>query len=82
MPKSHDQPDNAQRISRLGLGKMLAYRYLDTPKLEQTLQSLVSSEDIRTACLVHKDLVGGEEARNQLLDWIEVKIASGSTDRI
>lgn len=82
VPKSHDQPDNAQRISRLGLGKMLAYRYLDTPKLEQTLQSLVSSEDIRTACLVHKDLVGGEEARNQLLDWIEVKIASGSTDRI
>ncbi|GAT33857.1 rhamnosyltransferase subunit B [Terrimicrobium sacchariphilum] len=74
IPKSHDQPDNAQRISRLGLGKMLAYRHLDTPRLAATLQELISSDKIRATCQSYSGCVGGEAARSELIDWIEERV--------
>ncbi len=79
IPKSHDQPDNAQRISRLGLGKMLTYKALDTPQLEQTLQELVASQDIKNTCNAFKTRVGGEAAKGELLDWIEQRVFSHTT---
>ncbi len=75
VPKSHDQPDNAQRITRLGLGKMLAYRALDNSRLEEALSDLLASSNIRKTCEAYKDRVGGEAARNEMLDWIEHKVA-------
>lgn len=83
VPKSHDQPDNAQRISKLGLGKMLTYRHLDTPHLEKALEELISSKEIKAACLAYQDRVGGEAARQELLDWIEEQISTNQrADRI
>jgi Glycosyl transferases, related to UDP-glucuronosyltransferase len=35
VPRSHDQPDNASRIGKLGLGKSLSYRKIDKPICEQ-----------------------------------------------
>jgi rhamnosyltransferase subunit B len=35
IPRSHDQPDNAQRIVQLGLGKALSYRHTDTTTRSQ-----------------------------------------------
>lgn len=74
IPRSHDQPDNAQRIARLGLGKMLTYRHLDTPHLARTLRELIDSDTIRTACQSYSGRVGGETAKSKLIDWIERQV--------
>jgi len=44
VPRSHDQPDNARRIARLGLGGTLTYPRLDSPALENMLRALLDDD--------------------------------------
>ncbi len=44
IPRSHDQPDNANRITKLGLGKALSYRKIDNTELSKTLRELLESK--------------------------------------
>lgn len=50
VPRSHDQPDNARRIVRLGLGRTLAYPRLDTTALPETLRDLLADPGLPARC--------------------------------
>jgi rhamnosyltransferase subunit B len=71
IPRSHDQPDNAQRIVRLGLGKALSYRRTDTAQLALTLQKLLASETISTRCQEFQQRVLRTDTLSDVLDWAE-----------
>jgi rhamnosyltransferase subunit B len=50
IPRVNDQPDNARRLSRLGVAKVLAPEWVSTDRLVQTLQRLLTDAEIQQAC--------------------------------
>ena len=50
MPLSHDQPDNAARLRRLGVGAALAPRRFTGPRVVEALDRLLRSETVRRRC--------------------------------
>jgi len=69
IPRSHDQPDNAARIVRLGLGHTLSYGKLDTPALAQSLGNLLASRHITSRCLEFKARMQSTDPLPALCDW-------------
>jgi rhamnosyltransferase subunit B len=47
MPMSHDQPDNAQRLEQLGVGKMLLPRAFTGPAVASHLATLLDAPEVR-----------------------------------
>ena len=50
MPMSQDQPDNAARISRLGVGKVLLPEKFMPQNISAALQDLLDNPEIRRNC--------------------------------
>jgi len=50
MPMSHDQPDNASRVKRLGLGDYLYPNKFRAPAIAEKLRQITTSPDVRHAC--------------------------------
>jgi UDP:flavonoid glycosyltransferase YjiC (YdhE family) len=50
VPRAHDQPDNAARLSRLGVGTTLAPTTYRGKPVAARLRDLLTSESTRTAC--------------------------------
>ena len=50
MPMAHDQPDNAARIERLGVGATLWPRQFRGPALSKALDRLLNSPPVRERC--------------------------------
>jgi UDP:flavonoid glycosyltransferase YjiC (YdhE family) len=50
MPLAHDQPDNADRVCRLGAGAMLPPARFRGPVVAKVLRRLLESADVRAAC--------------------------------
>jgi rhamnosyltransferase subunit B len=71
IPRSHDQPDNAQRIVRLGLGNTLRYKDIDTPALIETLRRLLNSPFIPENCRRYREKMQTENRLPALCDWAE-----------
>lgn len=63
-PTAHDQPDNAERLLRLGAGAVLPKGRFRGPLLARALEELLGSERIRSTC---RDLQG-RMARSRPLD--------------
>jgi rhamnosyltransferase subunit B len=58
VPLAHDQPDNAVRVCRLGVGDMLVPKKYRTGTVLQRLRGLLESPTIRATCLHRaRDLV-------------------------
>jgi UDP:flavonoid glycosyltransferase YjiC (YdhE family) len=51
VPNAHDQPDNGQRIERLGLGRMLAQRGYSIRAAARVISEVSQSAGIRARCL-------------------------------
>ncbi len=50
MPLSHDQPDNADRLKRLGVGDSLKPSVFQGPKVATVLHRLLSSKSVQDCC--------------------------------
>jgi rhamnosyltransferase subunit B len=74
IPRAHDQPDNACRIVRLGLGNTLSYRRIDGANLTAALENLLESKTILTRCQEFRTRVLAENTLSEVCDWAE-KIA-------
>ena len=71
IPRSHDQPDNAQRIVKLGLGKALSYRHTDTARLATTLRQLLASATIFSPLPRVPAASAADHTLSDVLDWAE-----------
>ena len=71
VPRSHDQPDNASRIGKLGLGKSLSYRKIDKVDLRASLMELLASKVIASRCAEFQKKVTGEKTLANLCAWAE-----------
>jgi rhamnosyltransferase subunit B len=78
MPLSHDQPDNAARVQRLGVGDSLKLKQFTGPNVERKLRPLLESESVRRSCRDVASRFVGVDAIGQTCDLIETLVASPS----
>ena len=71
IPRSHDQPDNAARVVRLGLGKTFSYRRMDGADLAAALKDLLASRIILSRCREFKGRLVAEDTLSEVCDWAE-----------
>jgi UDP:flavonoid glycosyltransferase YjiC (YdhE family) len=61
MPFAHDQPDNAARVERLGVARVLPRRELSADTLAGELDALLDDEEYRRRAEEVGQIVGGED---------------------
>lgn len=50
MPMAHDQPDNAGRIERLGVGDAISRSFFWTGRVAEKLKRLIDNDQVRASC--------------------------------
>jgi rhamnosyltransferase subunit B len=71
VPRSHDQPDNARRLTRLGVGAGLAYGRLTADTAAAALRGLLDSPVTRAACASYQKKILSDDPLPRLCDWAE-----------
>ena len=71
VPHSNDQPDNAHRIARLGLGARIYPERYKAKSVARILRELVSSRDTRNRCQQFAAAIDSEFALEHACDLIE-----------
>ncbi len=71
MPLSFDQPDNAIRLERLGVGRHLAPSAFGADSLGRSLEGLLESEDVRRACRSVASRFAGKDPVADTCDLLE-----------
>jgi rhamnosyltransferase subunit B len=71
IPRSHDQPDNAWRITRLGLGDTVRYRQIGFAHVSATLQNLLNSSTVAERCREFQRRMTHADPLEPLCDWAE-----------
>lgn len=71
LPMSHDQPDNARRLQRLGAGLSLAPSRLHPERLAQAITTLLSDPEIHRRCQQLSQRTDPQTAREAAATHIE-----------
>jgi rhamnosyltransferase subunit B len=72
VPRAHDQPDNARRLERLGVGARLRYGEFTANSAAQKLRALLAAPGTRAACARWREKILSEDFLPALCDWTEV----------
>jgi len=85
VPLAHDQPDNAVRVRRLGVGEFLLPKDYRTGAVVERLNRLLQSPAVRENCTRRAGDVGGSRSLEHACDLIEqatgLRPAAGSSLR-
>ena len=71
MPMAFDQPDNAARLKKLGVGDWLAPKAFRAPEVARKLGRLLSSADVAERCRTLAGKVDDDDAIERACDMIE-----------
>jgi rhamnosyltransferase subunit B len=71
IPRSHDQPDNASRIVKLGLGNKLSYSRIDSADLIAALNDLLASKTVTSRCRELQMRMLAADTLSEMCDWAE-----------
>ena len=77
MAMAHDQPDNADRLERLGAGAGLSVRQFTSERVEGELKQLLRDIAIREAAQACAAKLKQVPSPEVLLEWIEFRIHPG-----
>ena len=77
MPMSHDQPDNANRIRRMGVGDFLYPRYFQPRAVLAKLQAILGSEIVAAACQEARSRMATQMSGQQVAEIIEQTCVAG-----
>lgn len=75
MHMAHDQPDNADRVERLGTGIGLSVRQFTPERVCGALRRLLSSHEIHDRCALVRVELEKRTGTDVLMRWIEDRIA-------
>jgi UDP:flavonoid glycosyltransferase YjiC (YdhE family) len=70
LPMAWDQPDNAERVRRLGVGARLGPRQRTAEHLAKALARLMTTE-VRARCRVVADQIGEVDGLDVAAEWVE-----------
>ncbi len=71
VPFNHDQPDNASRVERLGVGRTLARKKYTTANVVRELDRLLSDATFADRAAAVGDVVRGEDGARTAADELE-----------
>jgi rhamnosyltransferase subunit B len=71
VPHGHDQPDNAFRIERLGLGTSIYPKRYKASRVAVRLRQLLSSPEVRTHCIKFAERIDSDAALERACNLIE-----------
>jgi UDP:flavonoid glycosyltransferase YjiC (YdhE family) len=71
MPLSHDQPDNAQRVQTLGVGRSIAERKFTAKGAADALKRLLSSSAVARNCRAVAEKLRGDDSLERTCDLVE-----------
>lgn len=71
VPHAHDQPDNAQRVVSLGVGRKLEPREFRAPLIARVLEELIASIEVKARCRDITRRFVGADAIELTCDLIE-----------
>ena len=71
MPMSHDQPDNAARVARLGVGRPLKPRAFRPRRVAAILEGLLASNEVKRNCQEKAARLAGVDALGMTCDVLE-----------
>ena len=71
MPLSHDQPDNAARVKRMGAGDYLYPSAFKPRRIAAQLDSLLRSSAVRAACAALRERCRTQMSEDQMGELIE-----------
>jgi rhamnosyltransferase subunit B len=71
IPLSHDQPDNAWRVERLGVGSRLPLSGLKPARVAAKLKDLLSSPLVASKCAYYADLMADTSRHDDCAQWME-----------
>jgi len=70
-PRSHDQPDNALRLTRLGVADAIRHRQLDGARAAARLRALLDSTVVHRSCARWKVRLTQEDPRPAVCEYAE-----------
>ncbi len=71
MPMSFDQPDNAERLRKLGVARVVPAAVFDGATLTASLRELFAEPGVPRACADLKERMRERDALNAACEWIE-----------
>jgi UDP:flavonoid glycosyltransferase YjiC (YdhE family) len=71
MPMSHDQPDNAARVKRMGAGDYLYPKKFRASRIAEKLRGLTASPAVRDACRQARQRIESQMSEDQMGELIE-----------
>jgi UDP:flavonoid glycosyltransferase YjiC (YdhE family) len=71
MPMAHDQPDNAARLTRLGVARSLPPRAFRAPAVARSLDSLLTSAEVAARCRDYAGRIRASRPLDQACRLIE-----------
>jgi UDP:flavonoid glycosyltransferase YjiC (YdhE family) len=78
MPMSHDQPDNAERVKRLGVGDWLSVSAFRGAAVARKLRALIGSADVMARCREVAGRFAGANPIERTCELIEELGATGA----
>ncbi len=74
MPMAHDQPDNAARLVRLGVGRSLPPHAFHAISLGRALDQLIENPAVQAAADLLKQRLQADRSIEALLEWIQSRV--------
>jgi rhamnosyltransferase subunit B len=74
MPYSHDQPDNAARVKRLGTSRIIARKQYSTPRVAKELNELIGNPSYAAKAIEIAQIVQAENGVGIACDAIEKQL--------
>ncbi len=71
MPMGFDQPDNATRLRRIGVGRWVLPSAFDGPRVASTLAELLGDPEVERSCRRWADAISGRRAIEETCDLLE-----------
>ncbi len=81
MPYSHDQPDNARRMQRLGVARTIQKSRYTTDRVAQMLRGMLADEELATRAAQVADQMRSEDGVKAACDALEA-LHARSRDRV
>jgi UDP:flavonoid glycosyltransferase YjiC (YdhE family) len=70
-PMAHDQPDNAARVEKLGIGISLNPQKFNADSLAKALNVLITSPEVRERCKTYAERINPDQSLNDTCTLIE-----------
>lgn len=83
VPFTYDQPDNATRLLRLGVGRIVPVGLLSPDRLVREMEAALATPDVARSCRGLAARLAAEDSEalllEKVLDWVERRPGNGET---